>query len=58
MTSRPGLPARFNDARDFTAQRELPEAKTAHLKLAEVTTRPTANPAAIPVPNLELRLPA
>jgi hypothetical protein len=50
------LPARLDDARDVAPERELAEAKTTHLELAEVRTRTTAALAAALHANLELVL--
>src|SRR5665647_493245 len=49
-------PARLDDARDVAAQRQLTEAKAAHLELAEECTRPTATLAAVLRTHLELDL--
>src|SRR5580693_10345437 len=49
------LPARFGHARDFALQREPAETDTAHLELAQERTRASANPAAVPPADLELR---
>jgi hypothetical protein len=50
------LPARLDDAWDFTIQRELPEAQTADAEFAQEPARASAAPAAIAVAAGELRL--
>ena len=51
----PQLPTRLNNAGNVTPKRQLPKTKPAHLELSKETARPAANPAAIPLTNLELR---
>src|ERR1019366_1795481 len=52
----PSLPARLDDARDFTIERQLPEAQSADSILSQERPGTAAAPAAISVPALELRL--
>src|SRR5262249_17858088 len=49
------LPAALDDTGDFAAERELPEAQPAQRELAQIGPRPSALPAAIPMPDLVLR---
>src|SRR6266849_1370110 len=51
------LPACLRDTRDVSAEREMPEANPAKLKLAQIAARPTALFAAILLAGHELRLP-
>src|SRR6185503_19290722 len=55
-TSNLPLPAALDDARHFTAERELAEAQTAQRELPHVRPRPAALPAAVPVADCVLRL--
>jgi hypothetical protein len=36
------LPTRFNDARDFTRERQLPETDAAELEFPQIASRPAA----------------
>src|SRR6266850_878397 len=51
------LPARFGHARDVAAERKLPKADPAELKLAQEAARAPADLAAVLRPSHELRLP-
>jgi hypothetical protein len=51
-----GSPARLNDARDFPAQGEEPQANSAQLELAVIAARTTAHFATTAVADRKLRL--
>jgi hypothetical protein len=51
------LPARLDDAWDFSLERQRPEAQAANAKLAQKTSRPSAELAPIVLAAAELRLP-
>src|SRR5262245_49939889 len=53
---RPWLPARLDDARDVSLEREVTEADPAQLELPVVGPCAAADAAAVAVPDLELRL--
>jgi hypothetical protein len=50
------LPASLHDAWNFSLEREATETDTAHLELPKRAARAPADPAAIPLANLELQL--
>src|SRR6185437_6280166 len=49
------LPARFDDARDVAAQREVPEADPTHVELAQKRARAPTVVAAVAMTNTPLR---
>src|SRR3989304_8989837 len=51
------LPGGLDDARDLPPEGQHPEADAAHLEAPEVAPRAPADPAAMVLPDLELRLP-
>jgi hypothetical protein len=55
IMSSPPLPTRLDDARDFPAESEEPEANSAQLELAVIPTSATANLAAATHADRELR---
>src|ERR1700683_93343 len=51
------LPACLHHAGNFTLERVAAETNAAHIELAEVAARAAANPATVPLADLELQLP-
>jgi hypothetical protein len=50
------LPTRLHYARNFTGERQLAEANSAQVKLAQIAPRAAATVAAVAMPAFELRL--
>src|SRR5579864_2723762 len=55
LVIRSSLPTGLDHARNFAVERQLPEAQAAHAELAQERARASAAPAAVAVPDLELR---
>ena len=53
----PSLPASLHHAGNFSLERVAAETDAAHFKLAEKPTRTSADPATVPLADLELQLP-